>query len=128
MNSNKESNKINIIPIVTYNNANLDMLIVYRENIGKSGIYRWVNNLNGKSHIGSSISLSYKINIYYSLSSLREIKGSIIISRALLKYGYDNFSIDILEYCELDVLIAREQYYISLLKPEYNIKVLNPKD
>lgn len=128
MNSNKESNKINIIPIVTYNNANLDMLIVYRENIGKSGIYRWVNNLNGKSHIGSSISLSYKINLYYSLSSLREIKGSIIISRALLKYGYDNFSIDILEYCELDVLIAREQYYISLLKPEYNIKVLNPKD
>jgi group I intron endonuclease len=39
----------------------------------------------------------------------------------LLKYGYSNFSIDILEYCELNVLIEREQYYINHLKPEYNI-------
>ena len=41
--------------------------------------------------------------------------------KALLKYGYSNFSIDILEYCEPNVKISREQYYIVLLKPEYNI-------
>jgi len=29
--------------------------------------------------------------------------------------------LDILEYCETDILIEREQYYIDLLKPEYNI-------
>lgn len=44
-----------------------------------------------------------------------------MIYRALLKYSYSNFSLDILEYCELDVLIEREQYYINILKPEYNI-------
>jgi group I intron endonuclease len=59
--------------------------------------------------------------MYYSLYSLREVRGSIIIQRALLKYGYSNFTLDILEYCELDVLIEREEYYINLLKPEYNI-------
>src|SRR3979411_2209795 len=44
-----------------------------------------------------------------------------MIYRALLKYSHSNFSLDILEYCELDVLILREQYYIDLSNPEYNI-------
>jgi group I intron endonuclease len=40
---------------------------------------------------------------------------------ALLKYGYSSFTLEILEYCEISVLIEREQYYIDTLKPEYNI-------
>lgn len=39
----------------------------------------------------------------------------------LLKYGDSNFSLDIIEYYEPSVLIAREQYYIDLLKSKYNI-------
>lgn len=38
-----------------------------------------------------------------------------------MKYGYNKFSIDILEYCESSLLIKREQYYLDTLKPEYNI-------
>jgi group I intron endonuclease len=45
----------------------------------------------------------------------------MIIHNALLKYGYSAFTLEILEYCEITNLIAREQYYIELLKPEYNI-------
>jgi len=45
------------------------------------------------------------------------------ICRALLKYGYSNFSLEILEYCEPSKCIEREQYYIDLLKPEYNISL-----
>ena len=44
-----------------------------------------------------------------------------IIYSALLKYGYTNFSLDILEYCDKNVLIEREQYYLDNLNPEYNI-------
>jgi group I intron endonuclease len=44
-----------------------------------------------------------------------------LIGRALLKYGYSGFSLYILEYCESDLLLNREQYYIDLLNPEYNI-------
>lgn len=44
-----------------------------------------------------------------------------IIYTALLKYGYSNFSLEILEYCKPEVAIEREQFYINLLKPEYNI-------
>jgi group I intron endonuclease len=38
-----------------------------------------------------------------------------------LKRGYDNFTLDILDYCEIDVLTNREQYYLDTLNPEYNI-------
>jgi group I intron endonuclease len=51
-----------------------------------------------------------------------------IIYSAILKHGYVNFSLDILEYCEIDILIKREQYYLDLLKPEYNIlKIANSR-
>jgi hypothetical protein len=43
------------------------------------------------------------------------------IYRALLKYGYSNFSLEILEYCDPKDVIKREQYYIDLLKPQYNV-------
>lgn len=43
------------------------------------------------------------------------------INKALLKYGYSNFQLEILEYCERSDVIQREQYYIDLLVPEYNI-------
>jgi group I intron endonuclease len=67
--------------------------------------------------------LGGRFSNYYSLAFLKERikKGSSIIYNSLLKYGYNNFSIDILEYCEPSVLIKREQYYIDILKPEYNI-------
>jgi group I intron endonuclease len=127
MNNNKENNNVNIIPVVKYANLGLDKSFIFRENINKSGVYRLVNNINGKSHVGSSRYLSHSFSIYYSLDDLRKVKGSIIIYRALLKYGHSNFSLDILEYCECSILIQREQYYIDLLKPKYNIKIINPK-
>lgn len=46
------------------------------------------------------------------------------VNKALLKNGYSSFSLYILEYCDgfaREDLIKREQYYIDLLKPEYNI-------
>ncbi len=39
----------------------------------------------------------------------------------LLKYGYHNFTLDILEYCSEDKLIEREQFYLNILVSEYNI-------
>lgn len=45
----------------------------------------------------------------------------MVINRALLKYGYANFSLEILEYCEPSKCTEREQYYLDLLKPEYNV-------
>ena len=46
---------------------------------------------------------------------------NIINNISPLKYRYNNFTLDILEYCSKDLLIEREQYYLDLLNPEYNI-------
>jgi group I intron endonuclease len=43
------------------------------------------------------------------------------IYRSLLKHGYSNFGLEILEYCSSGKLIEKEKYYIKLLNPEYNI-------
>lgn len=38
-----------------------------------------------------------------------------------MKYGYESFRLDILEYCDRSECISREQYYIDTLSPFYNI-------
>jgi hypothetical protein len=47
---------------------------------------------------------------------------SMLICRSLIKYGYSNFSLEILEYCDPEVRFDRENYYITLGSPEYNIQ------
>src|SRR5579871_6880822 len=49
------------------------------------------------------------------------IKNRSMVYNVLLKYGYSKFTLEILEYCEPENVVSREQYYIDLLKPEYNI-------
>jgi len=41
--------------------------------------------------------------------------------RSLLIHGYSNFCLEIIEYCGIKDLAERENYYINLLKPEYNL-------
>jgi group I intron endonuclease len=67
--------------------------------------------------------LARRLSTYFSLGSLNKelLKGNSKIYNGLLKYGHKNFTLDIIEYCESNVLIEREQYYINLLSPEYNI-------
>jgi group I intron endonuclease len=121
-NNNNILSKIEKIPVVTYN-AEKHKDFILKENKNKSGIYRWVNIINNKSYIGSAKCLNNRLGIYYSSTTIKKRleKGSSAIHSALLKYSYNNFKLEILEYCEQNILISREQYYIDLLMPEYNI-------
>ena len=49
------------------------------------------------------------------------MKYKILIHNALLKYGHSNFSLEILEICEKQNTILREQFYLDKLKPDDNI-------
>lgn len=40
---------------------------------------------------------------------------------SLLKHGHHYFSLEILEYCEKNKATTREQYFLDLFNPEYNI-------
>jgi len=48
-------------------------------------------------------------------------RGKSYIYSALIKHGYSNFTLEILEYCDKDKVIEREQYYLNILKPNYNL-------
>lgn len=45
----------------------------------------------------------------------------MLINASILKYGLDNFTLEILEYCSPELVLSKEQYYLDLYKPEYNI-------
>ena len=106
-----------------YRNADLQKLQIIKENEGKAGVYRFVNKQNNKSYIGSSSDLGRRFREYFNINYLeREIKkNKSIIYRSLLKKGYSNFTLEILEYCEPSEAVSKEQYYIDLLSPVYNI-------
>jgi len=103
-----------------YYNADTQKSEILRENRDKSGIYLWKNLISGKRYIGSSIQLRTRFSQYFNVNYLERNSG-MRICRALLKYGYSNFSLQILEYCDPAKCIERETYYIEKLKPEYNI-------
>lgn len=108
-----------IFPVKCYDNALLNKKSILIENKNKSGVYRWVNKLNNKTYVGSGLNLFKRIGDYYKESELK--RNPRPIHAALLKYGYENFKLEILEYCRADELIVREQFYLDLLNPEYNI-------
>ena len=105
-----------IIPAVTYGNMDSDKERAVYENNGKPGIYRIINLTNENIYIGSSISLGRRFASYYSFKYIDRRKTSLIC-KALLKYGYSKFRLEVIEYCPVENLLEREQYYLDLLKP-----------
>ena len=97
--------------------------MILKDNKDKAGIYRWVNKVNGNTYVGSSVNLSLRLKKYYDFSYIASelLKSKSRIYSAILSYGHSNFRLEILEYCTKENAISREQYYIDLLKPEYNI-------
>lgn len=85
------------------------------------GIYRIVNQVTGQCYVGSSTYLiSRKSKHFQALR--RGAHENLHLQRAWDKYGKDAFVFEVLERCERDVCIEREQHWIDALCPEYNIR------
>lgn len=139
--------------LIVYENLLITKKQILQDNKQKCGIYKWINKINGKSYVGSSVNLSSRLSSYLSnnyLTKRASIYNSKIcnskiynskiynskiynskiynskicsskIYNALLTYGYNNFRLEILDYCDISNVIKVEQDYIDKLKPEYNI-------
>lgn len=89
----------------------------------KAGIYLLMNKKNQKYYIGMSRDLKTRLNNYLYLDRLEANKASRI-NKALLKYGYSNFSVNVLEFSysrKTQDLRLMEDFYIKVFKPQYNI-------
>ncbi len=94
-------------------------MIEYRHN-NVSGIYMIRSCINGKIYIGSAKNLYLRKHIH--VCQLRgEYHFNIHLQRHSNKYGAEKMMFFIIEYCDIDILVVREQYWIDILKPEFNI-------
>lgn len=75
--------------------------------------------MNNKTYVGSGIDLTKRLRSYFNNNELN--RNPRPIQDALVKYGHKNFTLEILEYCTETELIEREQFYLNLLIPDYNI-------
>lgn len=95
--------------------------IEYFNNKSKGAlIYKIKNVINGDFYIGSTQNL---VKRYYThLHDIRINKNRCVkLVRAVNKYKEENFIFEIIEKCNIDNLLAREQYYLDTLNPKYNV-------
>lgn len=108
--------------IVFFENVKESKKDIYRELRKKSGVYVFINNITKELYVGSSINLTKRmVSYYYYYNSDKPSK--LVIIRAMKKYGLDNFSLGIKEFCKQYPEICRnlEQKWIDHYKPEYNV-------
>lgn len=85
-----------------------------------SGIYKITNIINNKFYIGSSVNIYYRLKRHYS-DLKRGIHQNKYLLNSYIKYGEESFIVSIIEEISNDLLLEREQYWINILKPNYNI-------
>lgn len=78
------------------------------------GVYKITNVINSKVYIGSSINLSSRISDHYYRLRTKTHKN-IHLQNAWGKYKEENFSVEILEYSNLESVLVREQYYLDVI-------------
>lgn len=85
-----------------------------------TGIYKITNKLTNYFYIGSSKNIEKRWKDH--ISKLRNNNHvNIILQRSFNKYSKDNFHIEIIEKCNINELLMKEQYYLDELNPYYNI-------
>ncbi len=89
---------------------------MYKEYNSKSGIYKFTNLVNNKIYIGQAVDL------FQRWCSHKGCYDDCYIHRAIKKHGWNNFRFEVLETCEKDKLIEREQHYLDFYK-SYDRKI-----
>lgn len=78
------------------------------------GIYKIVNQVNGKVYIGQSISIERRFNTHRNEAfNLNSKSYEYPLYRAIRKYGLENFIFEIIEECSVEELNTKEKFYIS---------------
>ena len=84
-------------------------------------IYKITNKVNGKSYIGQT-----RYTLEFRWKQHQHKKDNTYFHNAIHKYGIENFSIEILEKCNIEDLNSREIFYIAkydTFKNGYNLTI-----
>lgn len=98
----------------------MDIKLGFNRKDRVGGIYYIKNLSNGKMYIGSSVNLIVRLEIHRS--SLRgNYHDNPHLQNSWNKHGEDAFECGVMEIT--DNLQGREQHYIDLVQPKYNIEL-----
>src|SRR5436305_415994 len=97
-----------------------EKLDISLENRGSSGVYALICKVNNKFYVGSSVYLANRLLDYMQPAYLGSRPNSPLV-KAIIKYGYINFYFTVLETCKPYEVLEREQYWLDLISPEYNL-------
>ena len=79
------------------------------------GIYKIENIIDGKVYIGSSINISKRLKNHKIMLS-GGYHDNKYLQNSVVKYGINNFNFEVLEICDEDNLVKKENYFIDLYK------------
>lgn len=85
-----------------------------------SGIYKIENKTTGDIYIGSSKTINSRFASHLSLLRNNKHQNNYL-QNSWNKYGEENFVMTIVELCDEELLVEKEQYYIDILNPSFNI-------
>lgn len=86
----------------------------------KSGIYKIINVINNECYVGSAVNFHRRFGAHRRGLN-KNSHANRHLQSAWNKYGENNFKFVIIEeVLEKALLIKREQFYLDIIKPEYN--------
>ena len=94
--------------------------IDYCKNKLEPGVYMVKNLVTGEKYIGQSKTPYKRKGEHMSAKRKTLNNTNQWLNEDLNKYGREAFIFGIIEHCEEERLLEREQYYIRQMKPEYN--------
>lgn len=87
-------------------------------------IYMLVNEMNGKLYVGRSVNVRSRIRSHYR-NDYERYNGAKL-SSAKKKHGLDSFKFYIVEWCDRNTVLEREEHYLKTISPfgerGYNIR------
>ena len=85
-----------------------------KEYKGKSGIYKIVNDTNNKIYIGKTKNF-YKRYYQYknAVTHCKRKRINEYLMNAFLKYGFENFTFEVVEFCNNESLSERELFWMD---------------
>lgn len=86
----------------------------------QSGVYKISFLGSSKFYIGSAVNLKKRRANHLSDLRLKKHPNNYM-QNMYNKYGEDNYRFTVLEFCDVELLIIKEQSYMDELKPEINI-------
>jgi len=86
----------------------------------KPGVYQIISSLDNKKYVGSAVNLRRRKWIHFSSLNTGKHRNRYL-QNYVNKSGLNVLKFFIIEHCGKESLIEREQYYINIIKPEFNI-------